>query len=43
MMLTFLHAADFHMDSAFGALSARQAAGRRRESREAESGRQGHG
>ena len=33
-MLTFLHAADFHMDSAFGALSARQAAGRRRESRE---------
>ena len=34
MMLTFLHAADFHMDSAFGALSARQAAGRRRESRE---------
>ena len=33
-MLTFLHAADFHMDSAFGALTAFQAAGRRRESRE---------
>ena len=33
-MLTFLHAADFHMDSAFGALTALQAAGRRRESRE---------
>lgn len=33
-MLTFLHAADFHLDSAFGALTARQAAGRRRESRE---------
>lgn len=33
-MLTFLHAADFHLDSAFGALTARQAAARRRESRE---------
>lgn len=33
-MLTFLHAADFHMDSAFGALTASQAASRRRESRE---------
>lgn len=33
-MLTFLHAADFHLDSAFGALSAARAAGRRRESRE---------
>ena len=33
-MLTFLHAADFHLDSAFGALTARQAASRRRESRE---------
>ena len=33
-MLTFLHAADSHLDSAFGALTARQAAGRRRESRE---------
>lgn len=33
-MLTFLHAADFHLDSAFGALSAAQAAARRRESRE---------
>ena len=27
-MLTFLHAADFHLDSAFGALTARAAAGR---------------
>lgn len=33
-MLKFIHAADFHMDSAFGALTARQAAVRRRESRE---------
>ena len=34
-MFKFIHAADFHLDSAFGALSARQAAARRRESREA--------
>lgn len=34
-MLKFIHAADFHLDSAFGALGARQAAARRRESREA--------
>ena len=33
-MLRFIHAADFHLDSAFGALTARQAATRRRESRE---------
>lgn len=33
-MLKFIHAADFHLDSAFGALTARQAAARRRESRE---------
>lgn len=33
-MLRFIHAADFHLDSAFGALSAQQAAARRRESRE---------
>lgn len=33
-MLKFIHAADFHLDSAFGSLSARQAMGRRRESRE---------
>lgn len=33
-MFTFLHAADFHLDSAFGALTARQAATRRKESRE---------
>lgn len=33
-MLRFIHAADFHMDSAFGALTAKQAAARRRESRE---------
>ena len=33
-MIRFLHAADFHLDSAFGALPARQAAERRRESRE---------
>lgn len=33
-MFKFIHAADFHLDSAFGALPARQAAIRRRESRE---------
>ena len=33
-MFKFIHGADFHLDSAFGALSPRQAAGRRRESRE---------
>lgn len=33
-MLSFIHAADFHMDSVFGALKPAQAAGRRRESRE---------
>ena len=33
-MFRFIHAADFHLDSAFGALPARQAAARRRESRE---------
>lgn len=33
-MLKFIHGADFHLDSAFGALPARQAAARRRESRE---------
>ncbi len=33
-MFTFIHAADFHLDSAFGALPAKQAAARRRESRE---------
>ena len=33
-MFKFIHAADFHLDSAFGALPARQAAARRRESRE---------
>ena len=33
-MLTFIHAADFHLDSAFGALDQRRAAARRRESRE---------
>ena len=33
-MLKFIHAADFHLDSAFGALTARQAADRRQESRE---------
>ncbi len=33
-MFKFIHAADFHLDSAFGALSERQAAERRRESRE---------
>ena len=30
----FIHAADFHLDSAFAALTPRQAAARRRESRE---------
>ena len=33
-MLKFIHAADFHLDSAFAALTAKQAADRRRESRE---------
>ena len=33
-MFKFIHAADFHLDSAFGALTARQAVARRRESRE---------
>ena len=33
-MLKFIHAADFHLDSAFGALPPQQAASRRRESRE---------
>ena len=33
-MFTFIHAADFHLDSPFGALPASQAAARRRESRE---------
>lgn len=33
-MFRFIHAADFHLDSAFGALTAQQAAARRRESRE---------
>ena len=33
-MLKFIHAADLHLDSAFGALPVRQAAARRRESRE---------
>ena len=33
-MLRFIHAADFHLDSAFAALTPRQAAARRRESRE---------
>lgn len=33
-MVRFIHAADFHLDSAFGALTARQAAQRRQESRE---------
>lgn len=33
-MIRFIHTADWHLDSAFGALSARQAAQRRRESRE---------
>ena len=33
-MLTFIHAADFHLDSAFGALDQKRASMRRRESRE---------
>ena len=33
-MVRFIHAADFHLDSAFGALTQRQAAARRRELRE---------
>lgn len=33
-MLKFIHAADFHLDSPFGAMPARKAAARRRESRE---------
>ena len=33
-MLKFIHAADFHLDSAFGALTEKQAAARRRESRD---------
>lgn len=33
-MIRFLHGADFHLDSAFGALPAQRAAERRRESRE---------
>ena len=33
-MLKFIHAADFHLDSPFGALTTQQAAARRRESRE---------
>ncbi len=33
-MFKFIHASDFHLDSAFGALPARKAAARRRESRE---------
>jgi DNA repair exonuclease SbcCD nuclease subunit len=33
-MLKLIHAADFHLDSAFSALTARQAASRRRECRE---------
>ena len=33
-MLRFIHAADFHLDSTFAALTPRQAAARRRESRE---------
>ena len=33
-MFRFIHAADFHLDSAFGALPARQAAARRQEFRE---------
>ena len=32
--MKFIHGADFHLDSPFGALSAKQAAARRRESRE---------
>ena len=30
LMLRFIHAADFHLDSAFAALTPRQAAARRR-------------
>ena len=33
-MIRFIHAADFHLDSAFGALTDKQAASRRREARE---------
>ena len=33
-MLNIIHGADFHLDSAFAALTPRQAAARRRESRE---------
>ena len=33
-MLKFIHASDFHLDSAFGALTDRQAVSRRRETRE---------
>lgn len=33
-MIKFIHAADFHLDSAFGALSEKQAVSRRREARE---------
>lgn len=33
-MLKFIHVADFHLDSAFGALTEKQAASRRREARE---------
>ena len=33
-MLKFIHAADFHLDSAFAALTPQQAAARRRESRD---------
>ena len=33
-MIRFIHAADLHLDSAFGAMPARQAAQRRRELRE---------
>ena len=33
-MFRFVHAADLHLDSAFGALAPQQAAARRRESRE---------
>ena len=34
MSVKIVHAADFHLDSAFGALSAEQARQRRRQSRE---------
>ena len=33
-MLKFIHTADFHLDSAFAALTPQQAAARRRESRD---------